>query len=123
LKQNNTHNIMKINGTNINDLPEQLLAMANAIAALIDVTDLGGNTPEISYGSSLDAMRGVPGVFFEHKKGNVLGIFAGGTDITEIVTGSAWNECEDQAQELYIDAQYEHKTTAAQNRADIKAGK
>jgi len=114
---------MKINGINIAELPDQLLAMANAIAALIDVTDLGGNTPEIGYDSSLDGMRGVPGVFFEHKKGNVLGIFAGGVDITEIVTGSAWNECEDQAQELYDDAQHEHRTTAAENRADIKAGK
>jgi hypothetical protein len=114
---------MRINGTNINDLPEQLLAMANAIASLIDVTDLGGDTPEIGYDSSLDGMRGVPGVFFEHRKGSVIGIYAGGTDISEIVATSAWNECEDQAQELYIDAQNEQRTAAAQNRADIKAGK
>lgn len=114
---------MKINGTNINDLPEQLLDMANAIAALITVTDVCATTPDIRAGSDLTEMRGVPGVFFAHQKGSIDGIYAGGVDITEVITGSAWNECEDQAQEIYDDAQHEQRTAAAQNRADIKAGK
>jgi len=94
---------MKINGINISELPEQLLDMANAIASLIDVTDLGGNTPDIRFDSSLDGMRGVPGVFFEHRKGNVIGIYAGGTDISEIVSQGTWNAAEEQAEELYIE--------------------
>jgi hypothetical protein len=114
---------MKINGTNIAELPDQLLAMANAIAALITVTDVCATTPDIRAGFDLTEMRGVKGVFFAHQKGSIDGIYAGGVDITEIVTGSAWNECEDQAQELYTEVHHEHRTTAAENRADIRAGK
>lgn len=94
---------MKINGINISDLPEKLSEMADAIGALIDVTDLIGKSPEIRFDSSLDAMRGVSGVFFEHKKGNVIGIYAGGTDISEIVSKGTWNAAEEQAEELYIE--------------------
>jgi hypothetical protein len=114
---------MKINGININDLPEQLLDMANAIAALITVTDVCATTPDIRAGSDLTEMRGVKGVFFSHQKGNVEGIYAGGTDITEIVTGAAWNECEEQAVNLYIDRKIELRTAAEENRADIRSGK
>ena len=94
---------MKINGINISELPEKLSEMASAIAALIDVTDLGGNTPEIRFDSSLSELVGVQGVFFEHKKGNVIGIYAGGTDISEIVSRGTWNAAEEQAEELYIE--------------------
>jgi len=114
---------MKINGTNINDLPEQLLAITNAIAALITVTDVCATTPDIRAGFDLTEMRGVKGVFFAHQKGSIDGIYAGGVDITEIVATSAWNECEEQAVNFYIDRKIELRTAAEENRADIKAGK
>ena len=125
MKQSNTHNTttMKINGTNIAEIPSMLLSITEIVTSLIEVTNVYKMLPDIRAGSDLTEMRGVPGVFFSHQKGNVDGIFAGGADISEIVSQGTWNECEDQAQELYADAQYEHKTTAAQNRADIKAGK
>ena len=97
--------------------------MASAIAALIIVTDVCSTTPDIRTGFDLTEMRGVKGVFFAHQKGSIDGIYAGGVDITEVITGSAWNECEDQAQEIYDEAQHEHRTAAARNMADIKAGK
>jgi hypothetical protein len=114
---------MKINGININELPEKLHEMAHAIDALLDVTDLGGNTPEIRYDSNLDAMRGVSGVFFEHHRGNIIGIYAGGTEITNIVSGTTWNICEEQAEQLFADDLRDQATAAARNIADIKNGK
>lgn len=114
---------MKINGINISELPEKLSEMACAIAALIDVTDLGGSTPEIRYDSSLDAMRGVSGVFFEHHRGNIIGIYAGGTDITNIVSGTTWNICEEQAEQLFADELRDQATAAARNIADIRNNK
>ena len=125
LKRNNTTHttIMKINGTNINEFPEQLAAMSCAIAALIEITDASVITPDIRAGNDLTEMRGVKGVFYSHKKGVVEGIFAGGTDISEIVSQSTWNACEEQAEQLYISETAERRTAAAQNNADIKSGK
>jgi hypothetical protein len=114
---------MKINGTNISTIPEQLAAMSVLIASLIEVTDVCATTPEIRYGSDLTEMVGVPGVFFSHSKGNVEGIYAGGTDISEIVSQATWNACEEQAEQLYISETVERRTASAQNSADIKAGK
>ena len=114
---------MKINGINISDLPEKLSEMADAIAALIDVTDLGGNTPEIRYDSDLTEMRGVSGVFFEHHRGNIIGIYAGGTEITNIVSGTTWNICEEQAEQLFADELRDQATAAARNIADIRNNK
>ena len=114
---------MKINGTNINDIPEQLAAMSCAIAALIEVTDVCATTPDIKAGNDLTEMEGTKGVFFSHKNGNVDGIYAGGTEISEVVSQATWNACEARAEQLYIDAQHEQQTAAAQNRADIKKDK
>jgi len=114
---------MKINGTNINEIPEQLFAMASVVASLIKVSNVCGRTPEIRYESELTEMVGVPGVFFAHQKGNVEGIYAGGTDISEIVSQGTWNACEEQAEQIYISENAERRTASAQNSADIKSGK
>jgi hypothetical protein len=114
---------MKINGTNISTIPEQLSLITKAIASLLELTDICATTPEIRYGSDLTEMVGVPGVFFEHKEGNIVGIYAGGTDISEIVSQATWNACEEQAEQIYISETAERRTASAQNSADIKAGK
>jgi hypothetical protein len=114
---------MKINGTNISTIPEQLSLITKAIASLLELTDICSSTPEIRYGSDLTEMVGVPGVFFEHKEGNIVGIYAGGTDISEIVSQATWNACEEQAEQIYISETAERRTASAQNSADIKAGK
>jgi hypothetical protein len=114
---------MKINGTNIKEIPAQLAAISTLIASLIEVTDVCATTPEIRSGSDLTEMVGVPGVFFEHKEGNIVGIYAGGTDISEIVSQATWNACEEQAEQIYISETAERRTASAQNSADIKAGK
>lgn len=114
---------MKINGTNINELPEQLAAMSCAIAALIEITDASVIAPDIRAGNDLTEMKGVKGVFFSHKKGNVDGIYAGGVDISEIVSQGTWDTCEEQAEQIYISETVECRTAAAQNNADIKSGK
>lgn len=114
---------MKINGTNMDEIPEQLIAMASVVASLIEVSNISGRMPEIRYGNELTEMVGVPGVFFEHLAGNVAGIYAGGVDISEIVSQGTWNACEEQAEQLYISSNAERRTAAAQNNADIKAGK
>ena len=114
---------MKINGTNVNEIPEQLFAMASVVASLIKVSNVCGRTPEIRYGSELTEMVGVPCVFFSHRKGNIEGIYAGGVDISEIVSQGTWDTCEEQAEQIYISETVERRTAAAQNNADIKSGK
>ena len=114
---------MKINGTNIKEIPAQLAAISTLIASLIEVTDVCATTPEIRSGSDLTEMVGVPGVFFSHQNGNIDGIYAGGTDISEIVSQGTWNACEEQAEQIYISENAERRTAAAQNNADWKAGK
>lgn len=112
---------MKINGTSINDIPEQLSEMSNTIARLIEMTC--NFQPDIRSGYNFSEMSGVVGVYFEHLAGNVAAIHAGGVDISEIVSQSIWNACEEQAEQLYISETAERRTAAAQNNADIKAGK
>jgi hypothetical protein len=114
---------MKINGTNISTIPEQLALITKAIASLLELTDICSTTPDIRYGNDLTEMVGVPGVFFSHQNGNIDGIFAGGTDISEIVSQGTWNACEEQAEQIYISENAERRTAAAQNNADCKAGK
>ena len=114
---------MKINGTNIAEIPEMLSSITSLVTSLIEVTDVYKKLPDIRAGSELTEMVGVPGVFFAHQKGNIEGIYAGGTDISEIVSQATWNACEEQAEQIYISETAERRTASAQNSADIKAGK
>jgi hypothetical protein len=114
---------MKINGTNIAEIPGMLSSITSLVTSLIEVTDVYKMQPDIRAGSELTEMVGVLGVFFAHQKGNVEGIYAGGTDISEIVSQGTWNACEEQAEQIYISENAERRTAAAQNNADCKAGK
>lgn len=112
---------MKINGTLIADIPAQLSEMSNTIARLIELTC--NFQPDIRSGYEFSEMNGVVGVYFEHFAGNIAKIYAGGVDISEIVSQGTWNACEEQAEQLYISSNAERRTASAQNSADIKAGK
>jgi len=114
---------MKINGTNIKDIPTTLSSMAAVIASLIEVTDVCATTPDISYGSELISYSAHTGIMFEARRGEVVSIWAGGVDISDIVNKETWEGCAEEAQEHFAAEQNERREAAAENKADIKNNK
>jgi len=110
---------MKINGTNINTIPAMLSSMATVVASLIEVTDVLKSSPDVGAKSDLVSYSRYSGIMFETYRGEVLSIWAGGVEISDIVNSSTWQGCQEEAQEYFAAQQNEQRTAAAENRADI----
>jgi len=93
---------MKLDGVEIQDIPEVLEALSKVISKLLDVTNLDKNFPDIRCSSGMFEMPQYKGVFVETKGSQALAIYAGGVDISEIVSQRFWGSVEVAAEQDYI---------------------
>jgi len=114
---------MKINGTNIGEIPGMLTSISRLIESLIEVTDVCATTPSIGYKSELLSCSAHTGIMYEARFGECLAIWAGGVDISDVANTATWDRCNAEAALHFEQQQAEHRNEAAKNRADILANK
>ena len=93
---------MKIQGVKVSEIPNVLMGISTVIESLLDLTNAKKDGPDIRASNSMFEMPQYKGIFVETKGSQALAIYAGGVDISEIVSQRFWDSVEVAAEQDYI---------------------